>query len=366
MHRGVEQRGDGHGDGVGAEGAEQRAPGDEQEEVADGGDHPDPGEAHELIGCDLVGAHSAQPLGASDEHPPDTAQVVLGGRDDAHPRIGVVDPVHRDFSDPQTQALCRDQQLGVEEPLVVLNERQEFRRRVTAEGLEAALRITEPALQRQLEQEVVRPRNQLALGAAHDVRAPRQPGADGDVSVSGKQRRHERQQGRQRGGEIDVHVGDDRCLARRPRRPECVAPSLAGQMHGRNAADGRSQVAGHLVGVVRAGVVHHGDEGAERERFVEERAQGGNALRQLCRLVVDRDDDLDVQGDAAGIDVGFEGSQGCHIGHGAAPGSGLNESRLWLRCESRAPQHGASLVRPGGTESAPPWRAAHRCLAAGW
>ena len=88
--------------------------------------------------------------------------------------------------------------------------------------------------------------------------------------------------------------------------------------------------------------------GAEGERFVEEHAQGGDALRQLCRLVVDRDDDLDVHGDAAGIDVGLEGSQGCHVRHGAAAGSGLREARLWIRCESGAGATTACLVRPGG------------------
>jgi hypothetical protein len=110
-------------------------------------------------------------------------------------------------------------------------------------------------------------------------------------------------------------------------------------VHGRHAAHGGGEVVRHLVGVVRTGVVHHGDEGAEGERFVEEGAQGGDALRQLCCFVVDRDDDLDIDGDAAGIDVGLEWSQGCHVRHGAATGSGFNEARLWLRCESGAAWH---------------------------
>ena len=318
VHGRVEQRGDGHGDGVGPEGAEERPPGDEEEEVAERGDDAHPGEAQELVGRDLVRTDAAQPLGPPDQHPPDAAQVVGRRRHDLHPRIGVVDPVHRDLADAQAQALGRDQQLGVEEPLVVLDERQQLRRRVAAQGLEAALGIAEAALQRELEQQVVRPRNQLALGSADDVRTGREPRADGDVAMTGQQRRDQREQGGQRGREIDVHVGDDRRLAGRPCRAERVAPPLAGQVHGRHAAHGRGQLVRHLVGVVRAGVVDHGDERAEGERFVEERAQGGDALGQLCRLVVDRHDDLDIQRDAAGVDVGFEGGQGCHARHVAA------------------------------------------------
>ena len=158
------------------------------------------------------------------------------------------------------------------------------------------------------------------------MRAGRQPRADGDVAVPGQQRRHQREEGGQGGGEVDVHVGDDRGVTGRPRGTQRVAPTLAGQVHGGHAAHGRGQVACHLVGVVRAGVVDHGDEGAEGEGLVEERAQGGDALRQLRRLVVDRDDDLDVQRDTAGIDVGLEGSQGCHGRHGAGAVSGLSEA----------------------------------------
>ena len=145
VHRRVEERGDGHGDGVGAEGAEERPPGDEEEEVAERGDDAHAGEAQELVGRHLVGADAAQTLGTPDQHAPDAAQVVRGGRDDLHARVGVVDPVHRDLADAQAQALGRDQQLGVEEPLVVLNERQQLLRRVAAQGLEAALGVAEAA-----------------------------------------------------------------------------------------------------------------------------------------------------------------------------------------------------------------------------
>ena len=185
----------------------------------------------------------------------------VGGRDDLHPRVGVVDPVHRDLADPQAEALGRDQQLGVEEPLVVLNEREQLRRRVAAQRLEAALGIAEAAAASvSLSNRLYAPRNQLALRAAHDVRARRQPGADGHVAVPGQQRGHQRQERGQGGREVHVHVRDDRSVARRPRRTQRVAAALAGQVHGGDAAHGRGQVVRHLVGAVRAGVVDHGDE----------------------------------------------------------------------------------------------------------
>jgi hypothetical protein len=76
---------------------------------------------------------------------------------------------------------------SVEEPFVVLDERQQFRRRVATECLETTLGIAEAALQRELEEQVVRPRDELALGAAHYVRAAGQPRADGDVAMAGQQ-----------------------------------------------------------------------------------------------------------------------------------------------------------------------------------
>ena len=153
----------------------------------------------------------------------------------SHPRVGVVDPVHRDLADAQAQPLGRDQQLGVEEPFVVLDEGQQLLRRVAPERLEAALGVAEPAAQGELEQQVVGPRDELALGAAHHVGAAGEARPDGDVAVPGQQRRHEGEQRRQGGGEVDVHVGDDGGLAGRPRRAQRVAPPLAGQVHGGHA-----------------------------------------------------------------------------------------------------------------------------------
>ena len=46
-------------------------------------------------------------------------------RDDVHAGVGVVHPVHRHLVDAQPGALGEDEQLGVEEPAGVLDERQQ-------------------------------------------------------------------------------------------------------------------------------------------------------------------------------------------------------------------------------------------------
>ncbi len=65
VHGSVEEGGDGHGDGIGAEGAEKRPPGNEEEEVPERGDDAHAREAQELVGRHLVRARrGAGPWGA--------------------------------------------------------------------------------------------------------------------------------------------------------------------------------------------------------------------------------------------------------------------------------------------------------------
>ena len=77
------------------------------------------------------------------------------GADDIDPGVGVVDPVDRHLVDPQPHPLGDHQQLGVEEPLVVLDEGSNRVGDVTPEGLEPALGVAEAAPQGQVEQRVV-------------------------------------------------------------------------------------------------------------------------------------------------------------------------------------------------------------------
>ena len=55
--------------------------------------------------------------------PGDPAQVLERGADDVDARVGVVDPVDRHLVDAQAGALGEDQELGVEEPGLVLDPR---------------------------------------------------------------------------------------------------------------------------------------------------------------------------------------------------------------------------------------------------
>ena len=254
-------------------------------------------------------------------------------------RIGIVDPVHRDLTDTQAEPLRDDQKLGVEEPLIVLDERQDALDRISPQRLEAALGVTETTAQRHAEDEVVGARDEFALGTAHHTGAAGQTRTDGHVAMAGQQRRHERQQRLERRRQVHVHVGDDGGAAGRPGLAKGEAPALAVKMQGRHARQGVAQGGGHRISVVGAGVVDDGDDGAEREGLVEEGAQGDDALDQLRRFVVDGDDDLDVDGSVAGIHVHLGGGQGCHALHGVAGGSGQREAQLWV---------GVNLARRAG------------------
>ena len=69
------------------------------------------------------------------------AQVIERGARDVDARVGVVDPVDRHLVDSQPLALGEHEQLGVEEPPVILDIRQQPPGQVPANGLEAALRV---------------------------------------------------------------------------------------------------------------------------------------------------------------------------------------------------------------------------------
>ena len=148
VHGRVEQRGDGEGHRVGAERAEQRAPGQEEEQVAQRGDTPTPAKRSSWSAATCPARGGRIPWDASAASP-DAAQVVGGGRDDVHARVGVVDPVDGDLADAQAQPLGGDEQLGVEEPLVVLDEREQLLGRIAPQRLEAALGVAEAPAQRQ-------------------------------------------------------------------------------------------------------------------------------------------------------------------------------------------------------------------------
>ena len=204
------------GDDVAAERPERAGQGDEEESEEGGGDGADAGEAHQLAGQagrelgigEGTGGQAALAGGEAAQHPPDPLQVVPGGAGHVDPGVGVVDPVDGHLVDAQPVVLGQHEQFGVEEPAVVLDEREQGTGDVGPQRLEAALGVTEPVAQGGLEDEVVAAGDQLAAGAAHHPGARRQPGPDGDVGMSRQEGGDQGEEGVEVGGQVDIHVGD--------------------------------------------------------------------------------------------------------------------------------------------------------------
>ena len=176
----------------------------------------------------------------------DAAQVRERGRDDLHARVGVLDPVDRNLMDPQPPPLGEHQQLGVEEPLLVLHEREQPRGGVGADRLEAALRVSEPGAEREPEQPVVTARDKLALAASSDAGAGMEPRSDRQVAVPGQERCDQGQQRAEIRRQVDVHVREHLGPAHRPRRPKRPAATLGRQVHGPDLGQLVHQPAGDL------------------------------------------------------------------------------------------------------------------------
>ena len=103
--------------------------------------------------------------------------------------------------------------------------------------------------QRAAQHEVVAARDQLALGPAHDAGAAGQPGADRQVGVAGDQRRDQRQQRGQVGGQVDVHVGEHRRVGLQPDRAQRPAAALLLQVDRPDVRQGRLERLGQAVKV---------------------------------------------------------------------------------------------------------------------
>jgi len=120
-----------------------------------------------------------------------------------------------------------------------------------------------------------------------------------------------------------------------------VAPAPAGQVDGRHARRAGRDLAGQREGLVGAGVVDHGDEGPEGERLVEEAAELSDPRPHVRGLVVDRDDDLDVEGHLAWIRARLGKGQDCHGRDPDPPSSQAFGYTLCVPCEL------TSTGRPG-------------------
>ena len=258
----------------------------------------------------------------------DAPQVVAGGAQHVDPAVGVVDPVDRHLVDAVAVPLGQHEEFGVEEPVVVGDERHQAAGHLGPGRLEPALGVGERVVQAGLEQQVVRARDDLALGAPHHVGAAGEPGPDRHVAVPGEQGRHERQQRLERGRQVGVHVGDHSGRAGRPHRPQCPAAALLADVQRTDRVELGGQPVGQRAGVVGAPVVDDRDLGGERELAIQEGAERPHAGADPAGLVVDRYHDLDqgrcVEGAGAAGAIGR-----CHRPMvGSRPGVGLS-----LACE---------------------------------
>src|SRR5579863_10540030 len=138
----------------------------------------------------------------------------------------VVDPVNGNFVDPQATAFCHHEKLRVEEPSVVLDERDQLARSLGPESFEAALRVRKVVAQGRSQDEVVHPRDELALWSPYHSRTWRKPRTDSHVAVACEERGHERQEGVEIGREVDIHICDDRSAALEPCLSQRAAPAF--------------------------------------------------------------------------------------------------------------------------------------------
>ena len=196
--------------------------------------------------------------------------------------------------DPQADPLGHDQELGVEEPLLVLDERQQPHRHVAAERLEPALGVAEATPEGDVQQRVVAPGDDLSYRTPHHAGPRCEPGADRDVAVARDERGHQRQEGVEPGRQVDVEIGDHRGVAGRPRGPQRPTPPLLVEVDGAHPREGVGQRHGLVPGAIGAGVVGDGDAGGQGELPVHEVVQGPDTRLDLRDLVVDGNDDVDV------------------------------------------------------------------------
>src|ERR1700749_3749512 len=84
-----------------------------------------------------IAARIGPPPRAIPAQPPDACEVCARGREDRDARVGVVHPAHRNLVDLQPAPLGAVEQLGVEEPAVVLDLRQQRLYDLAPRGLEA-------------------------------------------------------------------------------------------------------------------------------------------------------------------------------------------------------------------------------------
>ena len=233
--------------------------------------------------------------------------------DDVDAGVGIVDPVHRHLVDAQARALGQHEQFRVEEPAAS-----------STSGSSSRARSARIALNPHCASGSARERARGAAGCSSremnsrfgprtHARPAREPAADRQVAVAGHQRRDQRQQRGQVGGEVDVHVREDpaslcdqTCVSARPRpfwsRWTASTPS--------SSAASRRAIA-QVASVLR--VVRDRDPRREGER-AEIRVQAADRGLELRLLVEHRDHDVEHRHRLGQADLGSlgKGKCGCH------------------------------------------------------
>ena len=170
-------------------------------------------------------------------------------------------------------------------------------------------------------QQVVGPRDQLALGAAHDVRAAGEARPDGDVAVPRQQRRDQGQQRRQARwrGRRPCRRRPGPGSSTTPRAARSRGPCGAGAWPRRPCSEAASSAATAAVSSVLAlsTTVTRARKGNDSSR---KRAQLGDPLGQLRPPRCRRGRRSPRRPGPGGDRRRPRGSQGCHGGHGAGAG----------------------------------------------
>ncbi len=237
--------------------------------------------------------HADPPRDDPTGDPDHSANVLHRRRHDIDPGVRVVRPVDRNLMNTETVTFGEQQQLGVEEPVVVLDRGQEGTGHVGPDRLEATLGVPEGRPEGDPQHPVVTTGDDLPFRSTNDPGPANQPRTDRDVRMARKQRRDQRQQCLKPAGEIHVHICDDIGVRRRPDGPQRPAAALGLQPCHPDPTQVGGQLPGDRGRGVGTRVVCDRDTPVKGKTAGQEVMQSPDAVGKGRLLVVDRDHHLD-------------------------------------------------------------------------
>jgi hypothetical protein len=198
--------------------------------------------------------------------------------------------------DAQAGALGEDEELGVEEPGVVLDRGHEQPGGVAANRLEAALGVREPRPEGEVQEPVVDAGDELPSDAADHAGSGGQTRADREIAVAGDEGGDQREHGPEVGREIDVHVAEDVGLAGQPGCPQRPATALLGEPEQCDTREAGGERRGDPRRFVGARVIGDHDPPGEGDLVGEVVVEAAYRGDESGLLVVDGKDDVDARG----------------------------------------------------------------------